>query len=206
MVATSLCFGRRHCHKADSRPPCPPGLLLLLQGAKRPSISRQKPGMVAKCKRDQEFDMTALLILNGPNLNVLGVRQPEVYGSTTLAEVEAACQTHAAAQQVALSFRQSNHEGQLIDWIHAARGTQDGIILNAGAYTHTSVALMDAISSAEVPTIELHLSNIHAREEFRHQSFIAKVAIGVICGFGPHGYLLAIDAMLAHLKNHGGQR
>lgn len=160
---------------------------------------------MAKCNRDQEFDMTALLILNGPNLNLLGLRQPEVYGKTTLAEVEAACQARAAALNVSLSFHQSNHEGQLIDWIHAARGTQDGIILNAGAYTHTSVALMDAISSAEVPAIELHLSNIHAREPFRHQSFIAKVAIGVICGFGPHGYLLAMDAMVAHLQDREGR-
>lgn len=149
--------------------------------------------------------MTALLILNGPNLNLLGLRQPEVYGKITLAEVEAACQTHADQLNLALSFHQSNHEGQLIDWIHAARGSSDGIILNAGAYTHTSVALMDALSSAEVPAIELHLSNIHARESFRHQSFIAKVAVGVICGFGPHGYLLAMDAMVAHLKNRGGR-
>lgn len=148
--------------------------------------------------------MIALLILNGPNLNLLGLRQPEVYGSTTLTEVEAACRAHAATHQVALAFHQSNHEGQLIDWIHAARGTQDGLILNAGAYTHSSVALMDAISSAEVPTIELHLSNIHARETFRHKSYIARVAIGVICGFGPHGYVLAIDALLAHLKTGGG--
>lgn len=143
--------------------------------------------------------MTSLLILNGPNLNLLGVRQPELYGRTTLAEVEALCQTRATARGVGLTFRQSNHEGQLVDWIHGARGTEDGIILNAGAYTHTSIALMDALASAEVPAIELHLSNTHAREDFRHRSYIARVAVGVICGFGPNGYLLAIDAMLGHL-------
>ena len=143
--------------------------------------------------------MTSLLILNGPNLNLLGLRQPEVYGRTTLAELEAMCQARATERGIELAFRQSNHEGQLLDWIHGARGTADGIILNAGAYTHTSVALMDGLSSAEVPAIELHLSNVHAREDFRHRSYIAKVAVGLICGFGPDGYLLAIDAMLGHL-------
>lgn len=144
--------------------------------------------------------MTSILILNGPNLNLLGTRQPEVYGSTTLADIEAMCRDKAAALSVALSFEQSNSEGTLVDLIHAARGTHDGIILNAGAYTHTSIALMDAISSAEVPTIELHLSNIHAREPYRHVSYIAKVAVGVICGFGAHGYLLALDAITKHLE------
>ncbi|MCA0941087.1 type II 3-dehydroquinate dehydratase [Salipiger pacificus] len=144
--------------------------------------------------------MHSLLILNGPNLNLLGLRQPEVYGRTTIADVEATCRAHAENLGVALEFSQSNHEGALIDAIHAARGTKDGIILNAGAYTHTSVALMDAISSAEVPTIELHLSNVHAREEFRHVSYIAKVALGVICGFGPRGYTLAMDALVSHLE------
>ncbi|WP_353472231.1 type II 3-dehydroquinate dehydratase [Salipiger sp. H15] len=144
--------------------------------------------------------MHSLLILNGPNLNLLGLRQPEVYGRTTLADVEAMCRAHAEKIGVALDFAQSNHEGTLIDAIHASRGTRDGIILNAGAYTHTSVALMDAISSAEVPTIELHLSNVHAREEFRHVSYIAKVALGVICGFGPRGYTLAMDALVSHLE------
>ncbi|AWI83515.1 type II 3-dehydroquinate dehydratase [Alloyangia pacifica] len=144
--------------------------------------------------------MHSLLILNGPNLNLLGLRQPEVYGRTTIADVEAMCRSHAEALGVALDFAQSNHEGALIDAIHAARGTKDGIILNAGAYTHTSLALMDAISSAEVPTIELHLSNVHAREEFRHVSYIAKVALGVICGFGPRGYTLAMDALVSHLE------
>lgn len=145
--------------------------------------------------------MPSLLILNGPNLNLLGTRQPEVYGSTTLADIEKLCEAHAQKIGVSLSFDQSNHEGVLVDHIHAARGVQDGIILNAGAYTHTSVALMDAIASVEVPTIELHLSNVHAREAFRHVSYIAKVCVGIICGFGANGYPLAMDAMKAHISH-----
>ena len=145
--------------------------------------------------------MTSILILNGPNLNLLGTRQPEVYGHTTLADIEAMCVAHAKANDIEVNFAQSNHEGALVDAIHAARGTQDGIILNAGAYTHTSVALMDAIASVELPAIELHLSNVHAREEFRHTSYIAKVCVGIICGFGAHGYVLAMDAMKQHLQH-----
>ncbi|MFU1476790.1 type II 3-dehydroquinate dehydratase [Roseovarius sp. C7] len=143
--------------------------------------------------------MISLLILNGPNLNLLGTRQPEIYGATTLADIEAMCQAHGRETNVTVSFDQSNHEGALVDAIHAARGTHDGIILNAGAYTHTSVALRDAISAVELPTVELHLSNIHAREEFRHTSYIASVAIGVICGFGAAGYPLAMDALTSYL-------
>ena len=147
--------------------------------------------------------MTSILVLNGPNLNLLGQRQPEVYGTTTLADIEALCRDTASALGVALTFVQSNSEGALIDAIHAARGTHDGIILNAGAYTHTSVALMDALSSVDLPAIELHLSNVHAREEFRHTSYIARVAVGVICGFGAHGYALALRAMAQHLDTSG---
>ncbi len=147
--------------------------------------------------------MTGILILNGPNLNLLGTRQPEVYGRTTLADVEAMCQEHAAKIGVTVEFAQSNHEGAMIDAIHGTRGRLDGLILNAGAYTHTSVALMDAISSAEIPAIELHLSNVHAREEFRHLSYIARVSVGVICGFGARGYTLAMDAMKSHLETRG---
>ena len=143
--------------------------------------------------------MADLLILNGPNLNLLGTRQPEVYGTTTLADIEALCSDHVASTGTTLTFIQSNHEGALIDAIHACRGKRDGIILNAGAYTHTSVGLRDAISSAEVPVVEVHLSNIHAREAFRHVSHIAPVAVGQICGFGAFGYILAMDAMLRHL-------
>ncbi|MFD1343375.1 type II 3-dehydroquinate dehydratase [Litorisediminicola beolgyonensis] len=143
--------------------------------------------------------MQRLLILNGPNLNLLGTRQPEVYGRTTLADIESMCRAHAETVGVDLDFDQSNHEGALVDAIHAAKGRSAGIILNAGAYTHTSIALMDAIASVELPAIELHLSNVHAREDFRHVSYIARVAVGVICGFGARGYTLAMDALVSHL-------
>ncbi len=143
--------------------------------------------------------MPSVLILNGPNLNLLGTRQPDVYGHTTLADIEQMCRDHGQSIEMEVSFEQSNHEGTLIDAIHAARGKHDGIVLNAGAYTHTSIALMDAIASVELPAIELHLSNVHAREDFRHRSFIAKVCTGIICGFGAHGYILAMDALKAKI-------
>ncbi len=146
--------------------------------------------------------MFSVLIINGPNLNLLGTRQPEVYGKTTLAEIEAMCVTAAADAGGKAACIQSNQEGVLVDAIHNARGKHDGIVLNAGAYTHTSIALMDAISSTEIPTIELHLSNIHAREDFRHKSYIAPVAVGQICGFGPNGYNLAIQALLTYLSEN----
>lgn len=138
-----------------------------------------------------------VLILNGPNLNLLGTRQPDVYGATTLADIEQMCRTHDPDAQ--MSFVQSNHEGAMIDAIHAAKTDHDGIILNAGAYTHTSVALHDALASVEVPCVEVHLSNIHAREPFRHHSYIAPVALGQIAGFGAQGYLMALDALRLHL-------
>ncbi len=139
--------------------------------------------------------MPSVLLLNGPNLNLLGTRQPEVYGAQTLAMVEQACIAHGATRGLDVVCLQSNHEGVLIDAIHAARGTHQGIILNAGAYTHSSVALMDALFSVELPAVEVHLSNIHAREEFRHKSYISRAVIGQICGFGTQGYLFAIDAL-----------
>lgn len=147
--------------------------------------------------------MTSILVLNGPNLNLLGQRQPEIYGSTTLADIESMCRETAQELGVDLEFGQSNDEGTMLDIIHAARSVHDGIILNAGAYTHTSVALRDAISSVELPVIELHLSNIHAREEFRQKSFISAVALGLICGFGAAGYPLAIKALHEHLEATG---
>lgn len=147
--------------------------------------------------------MTSLLILNGPNLNLLGTREPEIYGADTLADVEARCVAHGEAKGISVACAQSNHEGALVDAIQAAKGVHDGIILNAGAYTHTSIALHDAIAGTEVPTIELHLSNVHAREAFRHHSYIARVAVGVICGFGAAGYILAMDAMIGHLEKTG---
>ena len=143
--------------------------------------------------------MPSILVLNGPNLNLLGCRQPEVYGATTLSEIEQSCHATADTLGIGLEFAQSNHEGVLIDAIHAAKGVHDGIVLNAGAYTHSSIALMDAISSVELPVIELHLSNVHARESFRHVSYISRVALGVICGFGPAGYPLALRALAKHL-------
>ena len=144
--------------------------------------------------------MHRLLVLNGPNLNMLGLRQPGIYGSETLEDVERRCADHAASCNVTVDFRQSNHEGVLVEALHEARTDFDGVILNAGAYTHTSVALMDAISASETPVIELHISNVHAREAFRHKSFIAPVALGVICGFGTRGYTLAMDALISHLE------
>lgn len=143
--------------------------------------------------------MTSVLILNGPNLNLLGTRQPEVYGATTLADVEASCHEVGKALGLDVSCAQTNAEGAMIDHIHAAKGTHDGIVLNAGAYTHTSIAVMDAIASVELPVVEVHLSNIHAREPFRHRSYIAPVAIGQICGFGAQGYVLALHALKEHL-------
>jgi 3-dehydroquinate dehydratase II len=134
-------------------------------------------------------------VLNGPNLNLLGTREPSVYGRQTLADIEAACHKRAEALGLAVDFRQSNSEATLIDWVQAARGTANGIVINAAGYTHTSVALVDALSAAELPVIEVHLSNIHRREEFRHHSYISPVARGVIVGLGGHGYELALEAL-----------
>jgi 3-dehydroquinate dehydratase-2 len=135
----------------------------------------------------------SVLVLNGPNLNMLGVREPSIYGTETLDDIEALCLERAEALNIAIDFRQSNLEGELVSWIQQARGEHDGIILNAGAYTHTSI--MDALSVAELPVIEVHLSNVFRREAFRHHSYVSPVAKGVICGFGAHGYLLALDAL-----------
>lgn len=144
--------------------------------------------------------MKTILILNGPNLNLLGTREPAVYGATTLTDVETMCREAGARLGFAIDCRQSNHEGVLLDAIHEAgrafaAGTHAGVILNAGAYTHTSVALHDAIKGAAVPVIELHISNVHAREAFRHHSWISPAAAGIIVGFGVDGYVLAIEAI-----------
>jgi 3-dehydroquinate dehydratase-2 len=136
-----------------------------------------------------------ILILNGPNLNMLGVREPAIYGRETLSDIEAACRERAVELGLALDFRQSNHEGELIDWIHEARGNADGIIINAAGLTHTSVAILDALKLSELPVIEVHLSNPHAREPFRHVSYVSPVAKGIIAGLGSHGYLLSLDAI-----------
>ena len=135
-----------------------------------------------------------VLFLNGPNLNLLGQREPEVYGRLTLADIEAKVRGRAAELNISVDFRQSNLEGELVDWIQLAKGKFDVIVLNAAAYTHTSIALRDAISAVEVPTIEIHLSNIHAREKFRQKSLIAPVCTGQISGFGEKSYLLALEA------------
>jgi 3-dehydroquinate dehydratase-2 len=142
-----------------------------------------------------------ILVLNGPNLNLLGLREPEIYGRETLSDIEDACLERAAELGLALDFRQSNHEGQLVDWIHEARQIADGIVLNAGAYSHTSIALLDALNAAELPVVEVHLSNIYRREAFRHHSYISRAASGVICGFGGQGYELALTAMARLLRN-----
>ena len=144
--------------------------------------------------------MTSVLVLNGPNLNLLGTRKPEVYGRTSLADVEAMCREEAGGLGLEVIFRQSNHEGQLIDWIHECgravkAGESIGAVFNPGAYTHTSVALHDAIEGAEVPVIECHISNVHRREEFRHHSYISPVARGIVVGFGVQGYVLAIQGL-----------
>lgn len=145
--------------------------------------------------------MTGILVLNGPNLNLLGTRQTDVYGTTTLTMIEDRCRVYGQELDLSVTCLQSNHEGALIDAIHAAKDDQAGLVINAGAYTHTSVAIMDAVAAVQLPTVEVHLSNIHAREPFRHTSYLARVALGQICGFGAQGYLLALDA----LKNHLGK-
>ncbi len=136
-----------------------------------------------------------VLILNGPNLNVLGTREPEIYGSTTLADLESISRKKADALGIAVDFRQSNSEGDLVTWIQEARDSASGIIINAAAYTHTSIALLDALKAVGLPVIELHLSNIYSREAFRHHSYVSAAATGVICGFGGKGYELALEAM-----------
>ncbi|HJU31149.1 MAG TPA: type II 3-dehydroquinate dehydratase [Hyphomicrobiaceae bacterium] len=136
-----------------------------------------------------------IFVLNGPNLNLLGVREPAVYGAETLADIRARTQAAARSLGLEADFRQSNSEGTLVDWIQEAREKASGIVLNAGAYTHTSVAILDALTAAEKPVVELHLSNVFRRESFRHHSYVSAAANGVICGFGGKGYELAIEAM-----------
>lgn len=138
-------------------------------------------------------------IINGPNLNLLGTREPEIYGTTTLADIEAMCAARAQANGLTAKCFQSNDEGELVTLIQTARTEADGLIINAGAYSHTSVAILDALQAVEVPIMEVHLSNIFAREAFRHHSYISSVASGVICGLGAQGYEMAIDALAARL-------
>jgi len=147
-----------------------------------------------------------VLCLSGPNLNLLGQREPEVYGTTTLAEIEAELGRRAAAAGVEVRCRQSNVEGELVTALQQARGAVDGILLNPGAYTHTSVALRDALSAVGLPAVEVHLSNLHRREAFRRRSYTAAACLGVVMGFGPASYYVGLDALVAHLRAAAGSR
>lgn len=142
-----------------------------------------------------------VLVLNGPNLNMLGKRQPEIYGRETLGDVEKLCRAEAERLGLGIEFAQSNHEGALVDLIQAAREKNSAIVINAGAYTHTSVALLDALNAAELPAVEVHISNIYRRESFRHRSYISPAAVGVIAGLGVQGYLLALQAVASILAH-----
>tara|TARA_X000001036_G_scaffold394654_1_gene395131 strand:- start:636 stop:1073 length:438 start_codon:yes stop_codon:yes gene_type:complete len=144
--------------------------------------------------------MNKIIILNGPNLNLLGERERNQYGSLTLKDIEKICVDYSSRNNIKLSFFQSNLEGELVDRIQSSRNNQDGLIINAGGYTHTSVAIHDALKILKIPIIELHISNIYNREEFRHKSLISKVAKGVICGFGAEGYLMSLNAMNKFLE------
>ena len=144
--------------------------------------------------------MKRLMILNGPNLNLLGEREPHIYGTTTLAQIEESCAHHAAGLSLELTFRQSNHEGELVDLIQSARQTADAIIINPAGYSFTSIAILDAIKAFDGPVIEVHISNIHARDEYHRHSRISSVATGVICGLGPYGYIAAMHALAQMAK------
>lgn len=150
-------------------------------------------------------DTPVLYVLNGPNLNLLGTREPDIYGRDTLADVQALCERTAAKATLGATvvFRQSNHEGELIDWVHEAREKADAVVLNPAGYGHTSVALLDALKTLAIPMIECHLSNPAARESFRHHSFVSPVATGVVSGFGPHSYELAVTAALTLVRERG---
>lgn len=145
-----------------------------------------------------------ILLLNGPNLNLLGTREPALYGAETLDAVVAQANDHAIGLGLQLDARQSNHEGELVTWIQEARTGHHGIVINAGAYSHTSVAILDALRAVDLPVIEVHLSNIYRREPFRHHSYVSAAATGVICGLGPLGYLLALDALARVVRSAAG--
>ena len=149
--------------------------------------------------------MSTVYVINGPNLNLLGTREPEKYGRGTLADVEALCRKAAVANGLEIEFRQTNREGEIVDWIHeAGRTAAAGIVLNAAAYTHTSIAILDAVAAVAVPTVEVHITNIHAREDFRGQSYVSKAAKAVLCGFGIEGYALAIEGLAAMIGTKRG--
>jgi 3-dehydroquinate dehydratase II len=146
-----------------------------------------------------------VFVLNGPNLNLTGQREPAVYGNTSLAEIERLCHEAGLRLGMAVDFRQTNHEGVLVDWIHEARDAVKGIVINGGALTHTSIAIPDALKAVALPAVEVHLSNIFARESFRHHSYVSAVAAGVICGFGPLGYILALEALQTLTGAHAAE-
>ncbi|MDX6805425.1 type II 3-dehydroquinate dehydratase [Terrihabitans rhizophilus] len=151
--------------------------------------------------------MTAtIFVLNGPNLNMLGLREPHIYGADTLADIEQRVKAHGVGLGLAVDFRQSNHEGVLVDWVQEARDRARGIVINPAAYTHTSVALHDALKASDLPVIEVHLSNVHAREEFRHRSFVSPIARGIVIGFGAQGYELALDGISRMISPPSAQR
>jgi 3-dehydroquinate dehydratase II len=147
-----------------------------------------------------------VFVLNGPNLNLLGSREPEIYGHTTLADIEAETRKRAATHGLGIEFRQSNHEGELVGWLQEARQGASGVVLNAGAYTHTSIAIHDALKALEAPVIEVHISNPYKREPFRHTSYVSPVATGVICGVGAQGYSLAIEALASLIAARGAKK
>lgn len=155
--------------------------------------------LVFEVERRIVTDRQSIWVLNGPNLNLLGEREPGIYGGESLADIEARCREAAEKSKLGLEFRQTNHEGELVAWIQDARTAAAGLAINAGAYTHTSVAVHDALRLLDIPIVEVHLSNIFAREEFRHKSYISAAATGVVCGFGPMSYVLAIDALAARM-------
>jgi 3-dehydroquinate dehydratase II len=155
---------------------------------------------VQSIARGSVYFMHTIYVLNGPNLNLLGTREPHLYGRETLADLHARLERYAATLDLAIDFRQTNHEGQLVDWIQEAREKAAAIIINPAALTHTSVALLDALLASELPVIEVHLTNIHKREVFRHHSYVSMAAIGVICGLGTRGYELALDALAERLQ------
>jgi 3-dehydroquinate dehydratase II len=147
--------------------------------------------------------MIHIYVLNGPNLNLLGTRQPDIYGTQTLSDIQQICGVRAKSLGATIDFHQSNIEGELVNWIHEAKDKAKGLVINAGAYTHTSVALFDAIKAVGLPAVEVHLSNIHQREAFRHHSYMSAAALGVICGFGAMSYELALEGLVHHIKKSG---
>lgn len=172
---------------------------LVNHGNKKPADMLDR--LPALCYRGAMSDLPLIAVLNGPNLNMLGLRQPQLYGAATLDDVEALCAETAEALGLAIDFRQTNGEGELVSWVQECRGRASGIVINPAGYTTTSIALMDALLAVELPVIEVHITNIHRREEFRHHSFVSKAAVGVIAGLGVRGYALALQAMAELLED-----